>query len=106
LYIGNRPCFLIASFVFFGTTVWCGAATSFHSILAARIIAAFIGATTEAFAEAINADIFFLHQRGWWMGVYMVSQNAGSSLGGVISGFVVGGAGWRWHFWVVYLLQC
>ena len=45
-------------------------------------------------------DIFFLHERGWWMGVYMVFFQCLPSLFIVISGFVINGLGWRWHLWV------
>jgi hypothetical protein len=97
--VGTRPCFVVASCAFFATTIWSGAATSLDSLTGARILAAFFGSTTEAFAAAITADLFFLHERGWWMGVYMVFQNTGSTFGGLISGFLIV-RGWRWHFWV------
>jgi MFS family permease len=99
LYFGKRPAFLVASFLFFGTIIWSATATSFNSLVAARVLCAFAGAITEGLASAITADIFFLHERGWWMGVYMIALNAGSSLGSLISAWIIA-IGWRWHFWV------
>jgi MFS family permease len=66
---------------------------------AARIVCSFAAAATEGLAAAISADLFFLHERGWWMGVYVIFLNTGSSLGSLITGFVIT-LGWRWHFWV------
>jgi MFS family permease len=85
--------------VTFATTIWGGAATTLDSLIGARVLGAFFGSTGEAVAAAVTADLFFLHERGWWMGVYMVCQSTGSTIGGLISGFLVA-KGWRWHFWV------
>jgi MFS family permease len=99
LYFGKRPAFLVSSFLFFGTIIWSAKATSFESLVAARVLCAFAGSITEGLAAAISADLFFLHERGWWMGVYVVFLNGGSALGSLISAFIIE-KGWRWHFWV------
>ena len=85
----------------FATTVWAAKAKTFASLEAARILSAFAGASTEGLAAAINADLFFLHERGWWMGVYVLFLNLGASLGSLIAGFAIQNLGWRWHFWVL-----
>jgi MFS family permease len=71
--------------------------------VAARVVGAFAASSTEGLASAINADLFFLHERGKWMGVYIMGLNFGPVLGSLISGFVVQSLGWRWHLWVHYL---
>jgi len=101
--IGSRPCFLISSFGFFATLIWSAKATTLNSLVGARVLGAFLGAPTEAYAAAIVADLFFLHERGWWMGVYMFVQNTGSILGSIATGFLIV-KGWRWHFWVLISL--
>jgi len=68
--------------------------------VAARAICAITFAACEGLSSALEADIFFLHERGWWMGVYLVSLLSGVSLGGLMSGFIITAKGWRWHFWV------
>lgn len=101
-YFGRRPVFVFTSFAFFGTVIWCGAAQSFKSLVAARILSAFFGASSEGLAEVIVADCFFLHERGWWMGLAIFFLANGSSLS-IASGFLVTVAGWRWLFWVSYI---
>jgi MFS family permease len=71
--------------------------------VAARVVGAFAASSTEGLASAINADLFFLHERGKWMGIYIVGLNFGPVLGSLISGFVVQSLGWRWHLWVCSL---
>ena len=96
---------MLTSAIFFATTIWSASATTLNSLTGARVLAAFVGATTEALAAAIIGDLFFLHERGWWMGVYMVTQNTGSTFGGLITGFLIV-KGWRWHFWVIPAWSC
>jgi MFS family permease len=86
--------------LFFGAVIWSAKATSFSSLVAARVICAFAASCTEGLASAINADLFFLHERGKWMGFYIVGLDLGPVLGSLISGFIVQSLGWRWHLWV------
>jgi MFS family permease len=88
------------SFVSFAAVVWCAEAKAFHSFVGARVVSAFTFAASEGLAAAISSDLFFLHERGWWTGVYLISLMGGVSLGGLMSGFIITALGWRWHFWV------
>lgn len=93
--------FLCVSFLAFAATIWCAEAHSWQSLKAARVVSAFAFAACESLSAAIEADLFFLHERGWWMGVYLTGLFGGVSLGGLISGFIINALGWRWHFWVL-----
>jgi len=105
LYFGKRPIYLFVSFVAFATCIWCAEAHAFHSFVGARVVSSFMYAASEGLAAAISSDIFFLHERGWWTGVYLISLMGGVSLGGVFSGFIITNLGWRWHFWVCTLFR-
>ena len=101
LYIGKRPAFLLASALFFATIIWGAKADTFPSLLAARVLQAFAASSTEGLGAAINADLFFLHERGKWMGYYIFGLNSGPVVGSLMSGFIVQNLGWRWHLWVL-----
>ena len=90
----------MASALFFGTTIWSAAATSYGSLVAARVLNAFAGAATEGLGAAVVADMFFLHERGRWMSVYIFFLVNGTTFGTIVSGFVITNLGWRWLFWV------
>lgn len=101
-YIGRRPVFVFTSFALFATLVWCAVAQSFKSLVAARVLGSFVSASTEGLAMVIVADIFFLHERGWWMGYCLFFQTNGAILT-IGSGFLIMAKGWRWLFWVIFL---
>ena len=100
LYFGTRPTFLLASILLFGTAIWSAVARSWDSLVAARIISAFAGSCGEALPATVVTDLFFLHERGWWMGVYIFFFQCAGYIGTIASGFIITGRGWRWHFWV------
>jgi MFS family permease len=104
LKYGRRPVFLITSFGFFATTIWSGAAQTLHSLAVARILGAFFAGTYEGLSAVIVADLFFLHERGWWMGVYMFFLANGTSLA-IATGFLITAKGWRSLFWVLCVVQ-
>jgi MFS family permease len=103
MYFGRRPVFIFTSFFFFACQIWTASTHNFHSLVASRILMAFMGSATEALAAAVVADLFFLHERGWWMGVYMIFLANGGAIGAIMSGFVITGVRWRWLFWVLPL---
>jgi MFS family permease len=85
--------------MFFGTVVWCGAAQNFKSLEAARILGSFFAGAGEGLAEVVVADLFFLHERGWWMSVCLFFL-LNTSIITIGTGFLITAKGWRWLFWV------
>jgi MFS family permease len=102
-YFGKRPVFVFASGLLCVCYIWGAAANSFRSLLWSNIIAAFAGSSTEALGASIVNDLYFLHERGAKMGVYMNSIAGGNTVGPLICGFIVQGLGWRWHKWIAVI---
>ncbi|ESZ93168.1 hypothetical protein SBOR_6447 [Sclerotinia borealis F-4128] len=71
----------------------------------------FVGAS-EACAEAnvqlSLSDLFFQHQRGTVLGIYVLATSIGTYLGPIIAGYIAGGPlGWRWiGWWSVIISSC
>jgi MFS family permease len=61
---GRRPCYVIAFVCYTGFAAWAGAANSYASELAARILLGFVAGAGECLAPLTIADIWFLHERG------------------------------------------
>jgi len=99
-YLGARPTAILAALITFVTSIWSAVATSFHSLEAARIICCWATSCGEVLPAIVVRDVFFLHERGGSMGLYMVFFQALPSLGNVLAGFCIQGAGWRWWLWV------
>jgi MFS family permease len=100
LYFGVRPAALLASLIVLLSCVWGGASHNFQSLEASRVICAWAVSCGEILPGIIVKDIFFLHERGGSMGLYMIFFQCLPAVGVIISGFVISGKGWRWHFWV------
>jgi MFS family permease len=92
----------MANVILFATLIWSATTHSFHSLEAARIIAAFALCCGEVLPAIVVKDIFFLHERGWWMGVYMYLFQAGPCALIIGSSFLITAKGWRWQFWVFF----
>ena len=69
--LGRRFASISLGLLCVGTCIWEALAKSYGSLLAARILNGFATATSETLMVQVIADIFFLHERGIWMGVYL-----------------------------------
>ncbi|KAK4144428.1 protein HOL1 [Dichotomopilus funicola] len=103
-YFGKRPVFVLCSGLLCGCMVWGAAATSFESLLWSNIVGGFAASSTEALGASMVNDLYFLHERGAKMGVYMNSITGGNTLGPLVCGFVITGLSWRWHKWIAVML--
>lgn len=82
---------------FFFSSIWASYAASYGSLMGARVIQSFGASASEAIVPAIVADIFFLHERGRWIGFCAFMIAVGNALGAVFAGLVATATGdWRW----------
>lgn len=68
---GRRAISLVFSVLIMLSCIWQALATSHRSLLAARAINGLVCATSETIPVQMIADVFFLHERGLWTGVYL-----------------------------------
>jgi MFS family permease len=61
---GRRAVYTFSFLIFGLCCIWSANATSYGSLLASRIIAAWFSGSAECVAPITIADIFFLHERG------------------------------------------
>ena len=97
---GRRPIFIFVTVI--GIVAHCasGAAQTWGGILAAR---AFVGVGTSAgmgIGASVVADLYFMHERGRYMGIYVVFVSNGAHLAAVVGGFTALNIGWRWCYWL------
>lgn len=81
--------FVLSCGLLFASYIWGALAKSFESLLWSNIVAAFAGSSTEALGAAMVNDLFFVHERGGKMGVYMNFISGGNTVGPLVCGFVV-----------------
>lgn len=101
---GRRPISIIAGVFVVLTNIWESVATSHTSLLGARACNGIAAATSETIMVQVIADMFFLHERGFWMGAYFTFYFSGSFLGPIMSGNIAARHGWRSFFWLTVAL--
>lgn len=61
---GRRPVILGSLLLLVLSSMWAGLATSFESLLVARLFMGIGGAPADAVSPDVVGEIFFVHQRG------------------------------------------
>lgn len=68
---GRRAAALTFGVLFLVTCIWQAVAKSSGSFMASRAIIGIAAAPSETLMVQVIADIFFLHERGLWVGIYL-----------------------------------
>ncbi|KAF2002431.1 MFS general substrate transporter [Amniculicola lignicola CBS 123094] len=97
---GRRAVSLVFAVFIMLTCIWEAVATSHRSLLAARALNGLVCATSESIPVQMIADVFFLHERGFWTGLYFTGYFLGAFLGPVMSGSIAAHHGWQSFFWL------
>lgn len=95
--LGKRPVYLLALLIYVGTNVWSFEASSFGSLLAARIVSGFASSAADATVPSLVTDLFFVHERGHCMMIFHFALSSGFFLGPLMCAYITQGAGWRWQ---------
>jgi MFS family permease len=101
---GRRPILIVSLVFLLLTSVWCGLAEGFPSLLAARALQGASSGPVYTFAPEITGDIFFHHERGRAMVAYTMCLAAGPFIAGVSGGYIAAALGYRWLFWISAIL--
>ena len=86
---------------FIGGTLFCGLATTYPLLIAARIITGVFGGVIGSISLAIVADLFHLQQRGRAMGFIQMGFGASQVLGIPISLYIANHWGWQSPFLMI-----
>ncbi len=68
---GRRSTSIVWAMFVIATSIWEALAKTHSSLLAARVLNGFATATSESLMMQVVADLFFLHERGLWTGIYL-----------------------------------
>ncbi|KAK2026456.1 major facilitator superfamily transporter [Colletotrichum zoysiae] len=98
---GKRPVYLFSAVIFIVSSVWAALSPNFTSLVLARIFQGVAVSPVECLPSATIAEIFFLHERAFRIGIYTLLLLGGKNLIPLVSAVVIQALGWRWVFWVV-----
>jgi MFS family permease len=96
---GKRPVYLLGATLFILSAVWCALSPNYPSLVVARIFMGIAVSPVECLPSATIAEIFFLHERAYRIGIYTLLLLGGKNLVPLVSAAIIGALGWRWVFW-------
>ena len=99
IMFGKRPVFLVTAVCLALSAVWCALSPSYASLMAARFFQGIAVSPGEVLPSATVAEIFFLHERAFRLGIYTLLLIGGKNLIPLVSAVIIGAKGWRWAFW-------
>lgn len=96
---GKRPVYLVAIVLYFISAIWCAVSPNYASLVVARIFMGVAVSPVECLPSATIAEIFFLHERAYRLGIYTLLLLSGKNLVPLASAAIIQGLSWRWVFW-------
>lgn len=99
ILFGKRPVYLVAIIIFLLTSIWCALSPNYPSLVIARIVQGIAVSPVECLPSATVAEIFFLHERAYRLGIYTLLLLGGKNLIPLVSAVIIQSLSWRWVFW-------
>jgi MFS family permease len=96
---GKRPVYLVGAVLFMVTSVWCAASPTYMSLVLGRVFMGIAISPVECLPSATIAEIFFLHERAYRIGIYTLLLLGGKNLVPLVSAAIIQTLEWRWVFW-------
>jgi MFS family permease len=104
IQFGKRPVYLVSCVLFILSSIWCALSPNFASLIVARIFQGIAVSPVEVLPSATIAEIFFLHERAYRLGIYTLLLLGGKNLIPLVSAAVIQSLSWRWVFWIVAIV--
>lgn len=101
---GKRPVYLAAALAFVVANIWCALSPTFASLVVARVFMGFAVSSVECLPSASIAEIYFLHEKAYRLGIYTLLLLGGKNLIPLVSAAIIQSLGWRWVFWIVAMV--
>ncbi|KAK4504124.1 hypothetical protein PRZ48_005039 [Zasmidium cellare] len=95
---GRRPVYIFSQLVCVASSIWRAKAQTYGSFMGACVLNGIGAGPAETIQPAVIADIFFLHDRGFWNTLYWVAYMGSLMVGPIVSGSMSLHVGWR-NFW-------
>lgn len=103
--IGRRPVYIFGTLLnILGNGILAGANT-IGKLYASNVLCGMAAAPVDSLVQISITDIFYLHEHGRRLAMYMFSLYAGSYLGPVAAGYIYEGQGtWKWcAYWLIII---
>ncbi|KAK7893037.1 hypothetical protein LTR67_007275 [Exophiala xenobiotica] len=102
---GRRPVYICGNLLAAVTNIAAGYCTTWPGIIATRVFNGIGAGSPTAIGAATICDLYFLHERGFYMGIFTFFLTNGPHAASLIGGFIAQKLGWRWCFLVPGYIQ-
>ena len=99
ILFGKRPVYLLGVVLLIVSAVWCAVSPNYASLVVARVLMGLAVSPVECLPSATVAEIFYLHERAYRLGIYTLLLLSGKNLIPLVSAAIIQGLSWRWVFW-------
>jgi MFS family permease len=108
LTYGRRGVYLITTLLTIPLMVWTAYSTSASEWFAHRMLIGIVVSPIESLCEVTVMDLFFAHNRGTYMGIYVFILFGSNFLAPLVAGWFNDAYGWRWtmHFGAMISAAC
>ncbi|KAI6782647.1 uncharacterized protein J7T54_003660 [Emericellopsis cladophorae] len=108
LTYGRRGIYLITMLLTVPMMVWTAYSSSAGEWFAHRVLIGIIVSPIESLCEVTVFDLFFAHNRGTYMGLYVFILFGSNFLAPLVAGWFNDAYGWRWtmHFGAIVCAVC
>ncbi|KAE9379967.1 MFS general substrate transporter [Stipitochalara longipes BDJ] len=103
---GRRITFLICMVLGVIGAIWFAKVQNTEDSIWNQLFVGASEACAEANVQLSLSEVFYSHQRGAVLGMYVLSTSIGTYLGPLIGGFVADRIGWRWIGWLSVIISC
>ncbi|KAK9436368.1 MFS transporter [Metarhizium brunneum] len=97
-YFGRLPVMFWFMILALGTALWCTAAETFESFMAARILNGFFSPVAEAGGLMFIKDMFFFHEHARKINIWASFIVLSPYFGPLFSAFIIDTQKWQWAF--------
>jgi MFS family permease len=105
LTFGRRPVYLFSILGCVAMSEWAAHIHSQSAWTACRSLYGFFCAPVEVLPEHNVAELFFAHERGAYMGIYMLVLASSNYIAPLIAGYMNNNIGWQWvQHWCAIIL--
>ncbi|KAF7586817.1 hypothetical protein BBP40_008272 [Aspergillus hancockii] len=77
---GKRPVYLLGATLFVISAIWCALSPNYPSLVVARVFQGIAVSPVECLPSATIAEIYFLHERAYRVGIYTLLLLGGKNL--------------------------
>ncbi|ETS83221.1 hypothetical protein PFICI_05097 [Pestalotiopsis fici W106-1] len=102
---GRRPVYLLGSLTAAVTNIAAGKCKSWPGLMVTRVFNGIGAGSPVAIGAATICDIYYLHERGFYMGIFSFFLVNGPHVASLLGGFIAQNLGWRWSFLIPGYVQ-